>query len=225
MADHRIILTEDGSHSLKVESLQEHYHSTYGALSESLHVFIYSGLQQVLKRNKSTLRVLELGMGTGLNVLLTVIEAVKSETLIEYTAVEPFPLDEDIWRRLNYAELLGDQQAGEWFEIIHSLDWDKESEVCPEFMLDKQEKKLEDIQPSGPGYDLIYFDAFGPEVQAEMWTNEVFEMMAEMTIKGGILVTYSAKGSVKRALQAAGFEVERIAGPRGKRHMIRAVKC
>lgn len=225
MADHRIILTEDGSHSLKVDSLQEHYHSTFGALSESLHVFINAGLEHLLEKRISPIRILEVGMGTGLNVLLTLIEANKSETNIEYTALEPFPLYEEIWRRLNYAELIDDQQVGEWFEIIHSIDWDEEWEVCPGFILDKREKKLEDFQFSGTGYDLIYFDAFGPEVQPEMWTDEVFKMIAELTNKGGILVTYSAKGSVKRGLQSAGFEVERIEGPKGKRHMIRAIKC
>jgi len=221
----KIILTKDGSHSLKMSSMEEHYHSTFGAISESRHVFIEAGLKYILTKKVAQLEILEIGMGTGLNVLLTLLELSKEGLNISYTALEPYPLHEEIWRNLNYPEIVSEQIAGEWFEMVHASEWEERFEIIPGFSLDKREIKLQDLQKTGPQYDLIYFDAFGPDVQPEMWTDEVFNKISAMTNKDGVLVTYSAKGTVRRGLQAAGFEVERIPGPEGKRHMLRGFRC
>ena len=220
-----IILTEDGSHSLKVYGINEHYHSTFGALAESRHVFIDAGLKMLLPKSSSGISILEIGFGTGLNALLSLSESINYGRRIEYTSVEPFPLEKDIWGKLNYPDLLDDKRAGEWFEKMHTGEWNKELEIDKDFYLSKMCCSLQDYNADGRKFDLIYFDAFGPDIQPELWTEEIFEKISDMTATGGILVTYSAKGSVRRALQSAGFSVERIPGPRGKREMIRGVGC
>ena len=219
-----IILTEDGSHSLKVHGVNEHYHSTFGALAESRHVFIEAGLKQLLSRSSSEINILEIGFGTGLNALLTLVENINTCKIINYSSVEPFPLGEEIWGKLNYPDLLDNVMAGEWFKKMHRSEWNKVVEINPFFYLGKMRCSLQDYDAGGRKFDLIYFDAFGPDIQPELWTEEIFEKISDMTATGGILVTYSAKGIVRRALQSAGFDVERIPGPRGKREMIRGRK-
>ena len=217
-------MTEDGSHSLKVSGLDEHYHSIYGALAESRHVFIDAGLRLLLSGNSSVIRVLEIGFGTGLNALLTLVESIHSGKRIYYTSLDPYPLEEEIWRKLNYPDLFEEEMAGGWFNKMHQLAWNEEAAVCSGYYLSKMQCSLQNYDEDVRKFDLIYFDAFGPDVQPELWTEEIFEKIAEMTKQGGILVTYSAKGSVRRALQSAGFIVERIPGPSGKREMMRGVR-
>ncbi len=221
----RLFITEDGSHTLRVDGLDEHYHSTYGALSESLHIFIEAGLHKILERSPDRLNILEVGFGTGLNALLTLVYDQISGCEIEYTGLEAFPLEEKVWQELNYPHLIQDDRAGELFEKMHRAEWEKQLEIVPGFKLKKIEQKLQDYQHQGAYADLIYFDAFGPDVQPELWTGEIFQKIADITSPEGILVTYSCKGSVKRALKAAGFEIEKIPGPRGKREMLRGVRC
>jgi tRNA U34 5-methylaminomethyl-2-thiouridine-forming methyltransferase MnmC len=220
-----IILTEDGSHTLHIPELKEHYHSIFGAIAESRHVFIEAGLRQVLKNNAGEINILEVGFGTGLNALLTVLEASLSDSSVKYTALETFPLPQQLWSKLNYPEQIRDIKAKEIFQLLHQCDWNVENEIIPGFFITKVEKSLEDFNAAGMLYNLIYFDAFAPDVQAELWTDEIFRKISGMTAKGGILVTYSCKGSVRRALKAAGFAVEKIPGPKGKREMVRGVRC
>ncbi|MEN8226130.1 MAG: tRNA (5-methylaminomethyl-2-thiouridine)(34)-methyltransferase MnmD [Bacteroidota bacterium] len=224
MEDPQIITTEDGSHSLKHHSFDEHYHSTFGAISESRHVFIGAGLHYLLSEEKLPVRILEVGFGTGLNALLSLYEAMNSGQKMHYTTLEPFPLKEEIWRGLNYPGLVQDTRAGEWFENIHNAPWNMIVKLTPVFTLEKRSSPLQDIKNDEEPYKLIYFDAFGPDVQAEMWTEEIFKLIYRICAPGAVLVTYSAKGSVRRAMQAAGFKVERIPGPKGKREMMRGVK-
>ena len=220
-----IILTEDGSHTLKVPELKEHYHSTFGAIAESRHVFIEAGLRKVLKNDTDEINILEVGFGTGLNALLTILESKLSGSSVKYTALETFPLPQQLWSKLNYPEQIGDIKAKEFFQLLHQCDWNIEKEIIPGFFITKVEKSLEDFKDAGMLYNLIYFDAFAQDVQAELWTDEIFRKISGMTAKGGILVTYSCKGSVRRALKAAGFAVEKIPGPKGKREMVRGVRC
>jgi len=219
-----IIITEDGSHSLKMVSLNEYYHSSFGALAESRHVFIDAGLKKLIIRDIPVLNILEIGMGTGLNVLLSIIESVIAKKEVHYTSLEPFPLEENIWKKLNFSKLIDEQMAGEWFEKIHKCSWNEKNEITPGFSLTKVQCKLQEYNQEEK-YNLIYFDAFGPDVQPDLWKEDIFHKIADMTDTEGILVTYSAKGSVRRALQDAGFVVERIPGPRGKREMIRGTRC
>ncbi len=214
-------ITGDGSHTLYVEALDETYHSRHGAIQEALHVFINAGLNHF---NKLELNVLEIGLGTGLNAFLTLLEAKKRNIEINYTAIEAFPLEEDIIKQLNYTEELNstiDEEAV--FDLIHRVEWERHQEITQEFKLNKVNVDLNHYH-SKEVFDVIYFDAFGPNVQPEMWSEAIFNNMYNHLSKDGVLVTYCAKGSVKRTLKKVGFEVEALPGPPGKREMTRARK-
>jgi tRNA U34 5-methylaminomethyl-2-thiouridine-forming methyltransferase MnmC len=211
--------TGDGSKTLYVPALNEHYHSTFGALTESMHVFIRSGLRNALLQFDE-IHLLEIGFGTGLNALLTLLEA--KDKNVFYTALEPFPVDRETVISLNYGEFFTGQEII-LYEQIHDAAFGEKCRITSRFELLKLESPVQKAILPGK-YNLVYFDAFGPDVQPELWTASVFEKIAGWTAKGGILTTYSAKGEVRRNLQKAGFTVERIAGPPGKRHISRAVK-
>ena len=215
--------TADGSHTLFVPGLNEHYHSTNGALQESELVFIYNGLHHLAACLKE-INVLEVGFGTGLNALLTVLEAKKQRRKINYVAVEPQPVDSEIIRKLNFASLIGGTEAQGYFKKLHEASWTYPAFLSDYFILSKIQAKLEDITLRDEQFHLIYFDAFGPDVQPELWTEEIFAKLFKCLKPGGILVTYSCKGTVKRALKAAGFTIEKLPGPVGKREVLRAVK-
>ena len=215
--------TDDGSHTLFLPHLKEHYHSTHGALQESQLVFIGNGLNHIQPCLKE-INLLEIGFGTGLNGLLTVLEAKKQQRKINYVAVEPFPVNKEFIERLNYAELIGSPEAKGYFKKLHETGWEYPAYLSDYFILSKILAPLVSISLGASQFHLIYFDAFGPEVQPEMWTEEVFAKLYNCLKPDGILVTYSCKGTVKRALKAAGFEVEKLAGPLGKREVLRAVK-
>jgi tRNA U34 5-methylaminomethyl-2-thiouridine-forming methyltransferase MnmC len=217
-----LITTSDGSHSLYVAEFNENYHSTHGALQESLHVFIMHGLDY--RPDLSSVRILEVGLGTGLNALLTLRASVDTGKSIDYLAVEAFPLPDAITLRLNYPALLGDSRASEWFESIHSAPWDQQSDIAANFKLTMLRSKLQDVTLQGNFFDVIYFDAFAPQKQPEMWTSDVFKKVYDAVNEGGCLVTYCAKGQVKRDLRSVGFQVESLPGPKGKREMIRAIR-
>ncbi|MDQ3046139.1 MAG: tRNA (5-methylaminomethyl-2-thiouridine)(34)-methyltransferase MnmD [Bacteroidota bacterium] len=234
--ERKLIITSDGSHSLFVPELNEHYHSTHGAIQESRHVFIDAGYKHLQQKGKRDLAVLEIGMGTGLNVLLTCIEAARDNTQITYTALEAFPLLADFAAQLNYpAELAKEtssesesvrleiKKASEIFSLIHSCEAGSAIQITNNLTLLKINDSLQNAKLDSC-FDLIYFDAFGPAVQPEMWTDDIFEKMFSCLNSRGCLVTYCAKGEVKRVLKRAGFIIESIPGPPGKREMVRALK-
>lgn len=215
----KIIKTSDGSHTIYVPELDEHYHSIHGAVQESEHVFIKSGFDRC---KASPVNIFEIGFGTGLNALLTAIRSINGERQVNYTAIEKYPVHEDIIWSLNHNEFTG-KEGKKIFNMIHFSGWNQPTAINKNFNLNKIRGDFTDGTHTGE-YDLIYFDAFGPDKQPEMWTNEIFKSVAAITVKGGIFVTYSAKGDVKRNLKANGFEVELLPGPPGKRQIIRAVK-
>ena len=212
-------ISEDGSSTLYRADLDEHYHSFHGAIQESMHVFIEAGLKKVAQ--KSALNILEVGFGTGLNALLTMVH--QPERLVHYHALEKYPVATDLAEVINYPQLLGGDEVRRCFTAMHTCAWGQEVAIQPQFLLTKQEVDLCDFK-SDTLYDLVFFDAFAPDKQPELWTDAIFTAIFGMMAKGGVLTTYSAKGSVRRSMQAAGFVVERIPGPPGKREMLRAVK-
>ncbi|WP_423818413.1 tRNA (5-methylaminomethyl-2-thiouridine)(34)-methyltransferase MnmD [Salinimicrobium sp. TIG7-5_MAKvit] len=219
-----IIKTGDGSSTIFLPEWNEHYHSKHGALQEALHVFIKCGYQFYLSSHEPTqLSILEIGFGTGLNALLTLIEAEKDRIHVNYTGVEAYPVEAEELQVLDYSEVVGEKVASEVFKKLHETPWEKSVEISPFFRLQKEKKFFSEIS-AVQEFDLIYFDAFGPRVQPDLWSEEVFRNMYAALKTNGVLVTYSAKGDVRRAMQAAGFEVSRLPGPPGKREMLRAVK-
>jgi tRNA U34 5-methylaminomethyl-2-thiouridine-forming methyltransferase MnmC len=221
-----IIKTADGSHSIYVKELNEHYHSVHGAIQESKHVFIDAGFQYMastLLTSSATLNILEIGLGTGLNALLTFIEAKKNSTPIHYTAIEAYPISAELATHLNYIELLNEQNYQSVFNEMHCCEWNKNSALSGQFNFCKIKNALQQISFEDT-YQLIYFDAFGPPVQPEMWTEAIFAKLYVATKPGGCLVTYCAKGEVKRTLKKVGYTVESLKGPPGKREMVRALR-
>ncbi len=214
-----IAKTADGSHTLYVPEIDEYYHSVHGAIQESVHVFIKNGLEY---SSANPARIFEAGFGTGLNALLACISAAAGRRKVFYTSIEKHPLPETIAASLNYAGILG-KEAGHLFELIHSCEWDRPVEIGGNFTLHKIRGDLVSEEVEGV-YDLIFFDAFGPGKQPEIWAPEVFTKISGITGPGGIFMTYSVKGEVKRALRANGFAVSLLPGPPGKRHILRAVK-
>jgi len=209
--------SDDGSHTLYVPELDEHYHSIYGARTESIHVFIKNGLNFSQKQN---IKILEIGFGTGLNALLTALQ--KGDKRIEYHSLEKFPLNTKLEKSLIYSPEQTDLETS-LFNDIHNAPWNELTEIIPGFKLLKLEADLLTIDLQDT-YDLIFFDAFGPDVQPELWTGEILKKIFNSMNKGGILTTYSAKGAVRRAMQSAGFMVERLPGPPKKREMLRGIK-
>lgn len=218
----RITATEDGSHTLYDPIVGEHYHSLFGALNESMHVFIEAGFRHAIHKER-TIRVLEIGLGTGLNLLLTYLESARQVQSVDYHALEAFPIETSLACQLNYPEILGEHVLCDIFDKIHQSPWGETVRLADDFTLTKLSMKLEEYRGEPDSVDVIYFDAFSPDVQQEMWTAEVFQAMARVAAGGCVLVTYSAKGQVRRNLQGAGFTVERLPGPRGKREMLRGV--
>jgi tRNA U34 5-methylaminomethyl-2-thiouridine-forming methyltransferase MnmC len=216
-----LILTRDGSHTVSVPGMNVTYHSTHGAIQESLHVFIDAGFRYL--NPKGPLAIFEMGFGTGLNALLTLIEAEKVKQPVLYRAIELFPLDIKQACSLNYCNQLNRPELQPVFEQLHSCDWEKEIAITDHFIFQKSQTSLLDVSDKG-SFNLIYFDAFAPAVQPELWTKEAFERSCSLLLPKGILVTYCSKSDVRRNMQAAGFTIEKIQGPHGKREMVRAVR-
>ena len=212
----KIIYTKDGSHSIFLKEINETYHSLHGSISESNHVFIQNGLKTNLKKH---LKILEIGFGTGLNALLTLINADKKN--IKYTSLEPFPLEEAIFKKLNFHELLNINR--EIFLQLHYCNWETDIQISDNFTLHKTKSTLENYKYNEQN-DIIFFDAFAPDKQTEMWEKNILKKCFRLINLEGYLVTYCAKGIVKRTLKEVGFDVETLAGPPGKREMIRAKK-
>ena len=215
----RLITTTDGSHTLYVPGMDEHYHSHFGALTESKHIFINAGLASL---GPGPVSILEVGFGTGLNALLSATYAETNKIAVSYISLEKYPLDPSVVRQLNYGSLAG--EGGEdLFNAIHEAPWNLPSRINDWFTLEKRESDLTTDQLTG-SYDMIFFDAFGPDKQPEMWTEEVLRKIKEVTHPGSVFVTYSAKGTLKRMLRSLGFEVTHLPGPPGKRVITRAIK-
>jgi len=219
----KLILTSDGSHTISLPELNVTYHSIHGAIQESRHVFIEAGLKSLTPPKAGPLNIFEVGFGTGLNTLLTIIEAEKLHTGIYYETVEQFPLDSNVTRLLNYCKQLGREDLQIVFDQLHDCEWEKEVKVRSDFIFKKSQINLLNFETSGTSetFQLIFFDAFAPNVQPELWTKDIFEKMFAMLEPGGVLVTYCSKGDVRRAMEAASFIVEKLPGPPGKREIIR----
>jgi len=209
--------SKDGSHTLYVKALDEHYHSVNGAIQESLHVFIQAGLSKV---TASEINVLEFGFGTGLNVFLTRIFS--ENIVVYYHSMEKYPVDKDVFKKLNYGESYNGKFK-QFFNLIHATEWNRDVSIDDNFILHKQQCDFKSVKLTQK-YNLIYFDAFAPEVQPNLWTRDIFQKAFDALLPGGILTTYCAKGVVRRTMQEVGFKVERLPGPPGKREMIRASK-
>lgn len=214
------LITGDGSSTLYAGLFGEPYHSRHGAVQESLHVFIRMGLEAFPTLSQE-LNIFEMGLGTGLNALLSLLN--KSERSISYTAVEAFPLGPEDIKFLNYSQVIPNPEAGKYLNALHAAPWGEWVSLQPDFRLYKHAGTLQDFEAPDL-YDLVYYDAFAPESQPELWTEAVFLRIYGCMAPGAILSTYCAKGAVRRAMQAAGFEVERLPGPPGKREMLRARK-
>ncbi|MBM3161033.1 MAG: tRNA (5-methylaminomethyl-2-thiouridine)(34)-methyltransferase MnmD [Bacteroidetes bacterium] len=210
--------TKDGSHTLYVPELNEHYHSQHGAVQEALHVFINHGLKPLLHQNRP-LNILEVGWGTGLNCLLTCQHC--GETNIDYTGVEAFPIQSSLHEKLNYVQSL--KIPNELYKKMTDAPWEIETEITSNFHLTKVHATIQEWHTKN-SFDLIYFDAFGPRAQEEMWQIETLEKVVRMLRLGGVFITYCAKGQLKRDLKALGCYLETLPGPPGKREMTRASK-
>ena len=222
MMERRVIKTKDGSDTIEVEELGVCYHSRHGALQESIHVYIETGLSYYREQNpeKQIVTVFEMGLGTGLNAVLTAQLADKEELSINYHSIELSPLAIEDIMALNYSRLLKDEKLiGE----IHNCPWGMPNKISKFFTVTKTKGKLEEYIAPIP-LDVVYYDAFAPSAQPELWTEEIFKQLHSMMSEQGVLVTYCSKGDVRRAMSAAGFDVQKTQGPPGKREMLRAIK-
>lgn len=227
----KIITTADGSKTIQIESWNEQYHSVHGAIQEANHVYIKHGLlfyfnEHALNSSKldpasHPISILEIGFGTGLNAILTLLTSDDLSLKINYCGVEGYPVSHEELAQLNYPETLKITNTS--FDDIHNSTWETPQQITKQFCLTKQKKYFEDIADVNC-YDIIYFDAFGARVQPELWTEDIFQKMYNALKPNGVLVTYSVKGVVKRALRSVGFTIKRLEGPPGKRHMLRAIK-
>ncbi|NDV47410.1 SAM-dependent methyltransferase [Paludibacter sp. 221] len=212
-------ITKDGSHTLFSPMVQECYHSENGAIQESEHIFIKAGWESC---DKTDIKIFEVGFGTGLNAFLTLLKAKEQGKSVSYTSVEYFPVGGDILNKLNYVQQI-DAESECCFKKLHEAVWDTRESITPFFTLEKIQADFTKLQLTD-SYDLIYFDAFSPEKQPEMWSQQIFDMLYRHANEGAVLTTYCSKGIVRRAMQAAGFFVERLPGPPGKREILRAIK-
>ena len=218
--ERKVILTADGSSTIHLTEWDENYHSKHGAIQEAKHVFIKSGLDLF---SNQEINILEIGFGTGLNCFITFLEAEARNLQINYTGVEAYPISSEELKHLNYVTELRAEESTTIFDTMHAPPWGIQHTITESFQLTKRQQFFNEINDKN-SFNLIYFDAFGARVQPELWTEEIFQLMYNSLKENGVLVTYSAKGSVRRALQTVGFLVEKLPGPPGKREMLRATK-
>lgn len=221
MDDLEIITTSDGSHTLRNSRLKETYHSVHGAVQESMHVFIGNGLEYYGAHHPGErISILEVGFGTGLNALLSAQHTMHTDIRIHYTTLEPFPLPEEVWSVLNYGD---PDKGGHLYRALHQAAWNREVPVSPEFTIVKIDKSLHDAVLNAM-YDIVYFDAFAPQIQPELWSYGALGKVVSRLNAGGVFVTYSAKGQLKRDLKTLGMAVETLPGPPGKNEMVRGIR-
>ena len=214
----KLVITNDGSHSIFNPEINETYHSKHGAIVEAEHVFIRNGFSAV---NKQNINILEIGFGTGLNALLSSQKAVQKKVNVNYHTMELYPVNKESYTKLNFTDLIGLEQKE--LLILHTSAWEKECKINDYFTLTKSKSSLEKYT-TNTKFDIIYFDAFSPEKQPELWNESIFKKMYSYLKEDGFLVTYCAKGVVKRTMKAVGFEIIVLDGPPGKRQMTRANK-
>ncbi|MBO6184720.1 MAG: tRNA (5-methylaminomethyl-2-thiouridine)(34)-methyltransferase MnmD [Chryseobacterium sp.] len=222
--EREIKTTNDGSKTLFISELNENYHSHHGALQEAEHVFIKNGLKLI---NDYEINILELGFGTGLNVLVTINEYLKTDKnhVINYFTLEKYPINESEIEKLAYFELFDNVELKNIYQKIHQSEWEKSIEIIPGFHLHKIQRDFFDLKNIDlPKINLVYYDCFGARVQPDLWEMPLFEMVSDKMNVNGLLTTYSSKGSVRRILQDLNFKVEKKQGPPGKREMINAIK-
>jgi tRNA U34 5-methylaminomethyl-2-thiouridine-forming methyltransferase MnmC len=229
MQDHNgdleLIITKDGSHSLFNPALNETYHSTHGAVQESRYVFLLQGLDEFLLKNSATeINVFEVGLGTGLNALLTIEWAQKNNVHVNYDSIEAFPISVAQAKALNYVELIGGADTKAWSELIHKLDWEVKHTITDTFTFQKIKNRIENHQLDESKYDVIFFDAFAPSKQIEMWQLDILSKLYNSMKPNAVFVTYCAQGQLKRNLKSLGLNVETLEGPPGKKEMVRAIK-
>jgi tRNA U34 5-methylaminomethyl-2-thiouridine-forming methyltransferase MnmC len=212
-------ITGDGSHTVYVADLDEPYHSIHGAVQESEHVFIRQGFHQL---DRSPVRILEIGFGTGLNAILTLVESISDQREVYYHAVEKYPLEAGEYNRLNFDQLISGCPEGIFMEM-HNAPWGEAVPLLNTFSIFKERADFRSMDPAGK-FDLVYFDAFAPKKQPHLWTEDIFSRLHKLMFPKGILVSYTSMGSVRRALISCSFHVEKIPGPPGKREMIRAIR-
>jgi tRNA U34 5-methylaminomethyl-2-thiouridine-forming methyltransferase MnmC len=215
-----IIKTSDGSTTIHLQEWDECYHSKHGAIQEAKHVFIKNGLHLF---DEKPVSILEIGFGTGLNAFITFLEANQKQQHIDYTGVEAYPVNSEEVLAMNYVSELEANAFENSFQKMHQCEWNQKIEISSNFSLTKRKQFFDEIDDFEI-FDLIYFDAFGYRVQPELWSTEIFQKMYNSLKSNGILVTYAARGVVKRSMMEVGFKVEKLAGPPGKREMFRAVK-
>lgn len=223
MYQKKIIVSKDGSHTIELVGMNEQYHSTHGALQESNHIYIHHGLERAAN-NLKELHVLEIGMGTGLNVLLTWQFAKQRDLKMFYYAIEAFPIERSIWEQLNYAQLLDFPNSETLFDKIHVSNWGEEILLDEDFVFIKKDEKIQDAILPLNTFDMVYFDAFNPDLEPDLWTEDIFQKIYKSMTEESVLSTYSTKGIVKRALKNCGFSIEKKTGPPGKREILNAVK-
>ena len=213
-----LVKTADGSDTLFIREIDEHYHSTFGAVQESMHIFIEAGLHRC---DQASVNIFEVGFGTGLNAYLTALESFKTNQSILYITIEKYPLPSSIWTTLNYPEIVPEGNPS-LFQMIHNAAWNERVKITDHFSILKLSSDLTDVDYSSfPMFDMVYFDTFSPEKQPELWETCIFLELASHCSHQAKLVTYCAKGVVRRSLVTAGFTVERIPGPPGKREILR----
>jgi tRNA U34 5-methylaminomethyl-2-thiouridine-forming methyltransferase MnmC len=215
-----IIVTSDGSTSIHLPDWNESYHSKHGAIQEAQHVFIKNGLSLFKGQSVS---ILEIGFGTGLNAFITFLESQLSNQMVDYVGVEGFPISSQEVLQMNYVNQLNATNFKPVFELFHLSKWEENVTISNHFRLTKRKQLFTEIDDINQ-FDLIYFDAFGFRVQPELWSLEIFTKMYTALKSGGILVTYACRGHIKRAMMEAGFQIEKLAGPPGKREMLRGIK-
>lgn len=219
----QVIDTADGSHTVRLHEGEESFHSINGAWTESMHVFIEQGFRRV-STSIDPVSVLEVGFGTGLNAFITWLEVRESTRKVHYVGLEPHPVGKPVWAILNYPDFAGDEKSYGLFRDMHLAPWGTPVFLDEGFILNKLEELVESVVLRQGSFDLVYFDAFSFDTAPDIWSEEIFRKMFDALKNGGILVTYAAKGEVRRRLSRAGFEVEKIPGPPGKREMLRAVR-
>lgn len=215
-----IIITDDGSTTIRIPEWDENYHSTHGAIQEAKHVFIKNGLN--LFRSQDSISILEIGFGTGLNTFITFLETLNKEK-VNYVGVEAYPISADEVLQMNYVSELQAVDFKSIFETMHSCSWEIVNQLKTNFYLTKRKQFFQDIEDKN-SYDLVYFDAFGFPLQPELWSETIFKKMYDALLPNGVLVTYACRTPIKNAMLAAGFSIEKLPGAPGKREMLRATK-